>query len=112
MTSLVRWRDLQKLADYACREFDLRPKRIEPMTDPRDTRLGWCDSNGVIKLRVHVHGQPNKALRWSTIVTTLSHELAHTDEDGWRHGESHRELDDLIREAWRKNKRTAKLLKG
>lgn len=109
---LTRWRDLQVLADIACRDYELRPRRIEPMTDQRCKSFGHCDANGVIKIRVHVFGKPHRPLKWATIVDTLAHELAHTDETGWRHGEEHRELSEVIMDCWKKDKRAKKLLKG
>jgi predicted metal-dependent hydrolase len=110
--TLARWPDLQRLANFACREFDLRPKRIEPIVDLRDRAFGRTDANGVVRIRVHVIGQPTRMLRWATIVDTLAHELAHTDEAGWRHGNEHRELSDLILEAWRKHKAMSRIVRG
>lgn len=108
---LTRWCDLQVLANIACSEFELRPRRIEPIINPRDKAFGRCDTNGVVRIRVHVKGRPSRLLTWGTIVDTLAHELAHTDETGWRHGNEHRELADLVMECWRKDKKAKRLLR-
>ncbi len=83
MADHTRWRDLQRLADYACRRFRLKKVSIKPITHPKARHMGLCGADGVIELRVHRLGRPNKPLKWRTLVRTLAHELAHLVDREW-----------------------------
>ncbi len=65
-------------ADRICEHFGLEYASIEPERANVKRRYGICYSDGSIKIRLrHVHtGQP---LKYSSLVSTLCHELAHLE---------------------------------
>ena len=67
---------LRNDANRICSRFSLRYASIEPERANVKRRYGICYSDGSIKIRLrHVHtGEP---LKYSSLVNTLCHELAH-----------------------------------
>jgi hypothetical protein len=56
--------------------FRLRYKSIEAERANVKNRYGVCDSDGVIKIRLR-HVSTGRPLKYSSLVNTLCHELAH-----------------------------------
>ena len=82
-------------ADQICQEFDLRYTALEPERANVKRRYGICYADGTIKIRLrHVHtGRP---LKYSSLVSTLCHELAHL-----RHFDHSPRFQDFYREILR-----------
>ncbi len=106
MVDLTYWRDLQKLAEYACTRFGVGRLELLPTTNPRTRCMGSFDDKGVIELRVHRQYHTNTPLKWRTLVDTLAHELAHAvlcrqGVKSWHHHRRrHRETKRAILEFW------------
>jgi predicted metal-dependent hydrolase len=64
--------DAQKLAGA----FALRYRAIEPERPHVRRRLGVCYSDGTIRIRLF-HARTGRPLKYSSLVDTLCHELAH-----------------------------------
>jgi hypothetical protein len=84
-TSLMR-RLNRDAADIA-RHFGLRYRSIEAERANVTSRYGICYDDGVIKIRLR-HAVSGKPLRYSSLVNTLCHELAHLRH--FNHGERFR----------------------
>jgi predicted metal-dependent hydrolase len=56
--------------------FGLRFRAIEPERPHVRRRLGVCYADGTIRLRLH-HARTGQPLKYSSLVDTLCHELAH-----------------------------------
>ena len=69
-------RSLRRDADRICRRFGLRCTALDPERANVKSRYGICYDDGSIKIRLrHVYtGEP---LKYSSLVNTLCHELAH-----------------------------------
>jgi len=65
-------RDAQRIA----RHFGLRYASIEAERSSVTSRYGICYSDGVIKIRLR-HATTGRPLKYSSLVSTLCHELAH-----------------------------------
>jgi len=65
-------RDAQQIA----RRFGLTYQSIEPERANVKSRYGICYDDGVIKIRLR-HAVTGRPLRYSSLVSTLCHELAH-----------------------------------
>jgi hypothetical protein len=65
-------RDAQQIAW----RFDLSYRSIEPERANVKSRYGICYEDGVIKIRLR-HAVTGRPLRYSSLVSTLCHELAH-----------------------------------
>lgn len=67
---------LRRDADILSKRFALRYASIEPERANVKNRYGICDSDGHIRIRLH-HASTGKPLKYSSMVNTLCHELAH-----------------------------------
>ena len=65
-------RDARRIAE----RFDLRYRSIEAERAGVKNRYGVCFSDGLIKIRLR-HATTGRALKYSSLVNTLCHELAH-----------------------------------
>jgi predicted metal-dependent hydrolase len=65
-------RDARRLA----RTFELRYRAIEPERPHVRRRLGVCYADGTIRIRL-LHATTRRPLKYSSLVDTLCHELAH-----------------------------------
>ena len=63
-------------ADRICAEFGLRYQAIEAERANVKSRYGICYSDGTIRVRLN-HATTRKPLKYSSLVNTLCHELAH-----------------------------------
>jgi hypothetical protein len=70
MTRLTR--DAQRI----CTRFRLRYRALEPERANVKRRYGVCFSDGTIRIRL-IHVTTKKPLKYSSLVNTLCHELAH-----------------------------------
>lgn len=109
MASATLWTDVVRLGWKAARRFRLTRRRIvfEPiMPRPGLAADGGCYRRGPegsslphIYLRIHRVNRPRQALRRSTVMAALAHELAHMryDVHGAEHGELTREIATWLR---------------
>jgi hypothetical protein len=67
---------LNRDAEQIARRFDLRYQSIEAERANVKRRYGICYEDGVIKIRLR-HAVTRRPLRYSSLVSTLCHELAH-----------------------------------
>jgi predicted metal-dependent hydrolase len=67
---------LERDARVLVRVFGLRYRAIEPERPHVRRRLGVCYSDGTIRIRLF-HARTGAPLRYSSLVDTLCHELAH-----------------------------------
>jgi hypothetical protein len=67
---------LTRDADRICVRFGLRYKEIAAERANVKSRYGVCYSDGTIKIRLR-HATTGDALKYSSLVSTLCHELAH-----------------------------------
>jgi len=67
---------LRKDADTIAGAFGLRFLEILPARSDARSFYGLCDSEGRIRIRIN-HVKTGQALRYSSLVNTLCHELAH-----------------------------------
>jgi hypothetical protein len=63
-------------ADRICAAFDLCYRTLEPERANVKRRYGICYSDGTIKVRLR-HVATGEPLKYSSLVNTLCHELAH-----------------------------------
>ena len=63
-------------ADRICAEFGLRYQVIEAERANVKSRYGICYSDGTIRVRLN-HATTRQPLKYSSLVNTLCHELAH-----------------------------------
>lgn len=75
---------LNRDAAYLARRFRLRYKALEAERANVTSRYGVCYSDGVIKIRLR-HARTRRQLKYSSLVNTLCHELAHLRH--FNHGE-------------------------
>jgi hypothetical protein len=67
---------LTRDADRICVRFGLRYSALEPERANVKRRYGICYSDGTIKIRLR-HVSTGRPLKYSSLVNTLCHELAH-----------------------------------
>ena len=67
---------LRRDADRICIRFGLRYRSIEPERANVKRRYGICYDDGSIKIRLR-HASTGEPLKYSSLVNTLCHELAH-----------------------------------
>jgi predicted metal-dependent hydrolase len=67
---------LNRDAARIARHFGLSYESIEPERANVKSRYGICYSDGVIKIRLR-HATTGRPLKYSSLVATLCHELAH-----------------------------------
>lgn len=67
---------LRRDATHIARHFGLRFRSIEPERANVKRRYGICYSDGSIRIRLR-HATTGEPLRYSSLVDTLCHELAH-----------------------------------
>ena len=72
--SLIR--QLEADAERIARHFGLRYRAIEAERANVTSRYGVCYSDGTIRIRLN-HATSGRALKYSSLVATLCHELAH-----------------------------------
>ncbi|MEE9606548.1 MAG: Wss1p-related putative metallopeptidase [Myxococcota bacterium] len=75
---------LTRDAECLAQRFDLRFKSIGPERANVVNRYGVCYSDGAIKIRLR-HAVSGRPLKYSSLVNTLCHELAHLRH--FHHGE-------------------------
>ena len=80
---------------FLARRFNLQYKSIEAERANVKNRYGVCDSDGVIKIRLR-HAVTGRPLKYSSLVSTLCHELAHLRH--FNHGERFRAFYQRILE--------------
>ncbi len=69
-------RRLRSDADRICHRFGLRYRSLEPERANVKRRYGICYDDGSIKIRLR-HVATGEPLKYSSLVNTLCHELAH-----------------------------------
>lgn len=67
---------LERDALKICAEFGLRYRSLEPERANVKRRYGICYDDGTIKIRLR-HATTGEALKYSSLINTLCHELAH-----------------------------------
>jgi predicted metal-dependent hydrolase len=67
---------LERDASRIARVFGLRYRTIEPERPQVKRRLGVCYRDGTIRIRLK-HATTGRPLKYSSLVDTLCHELAH-----------------------------------
>lgn len=67
---------LERDAAHIARAFGLRYRSIAPERPQVKRRLGVCYRDGSIRIRL-THATTGRALKYSSLVDTLCHELAH-----------------------------------
>jgi len=67
---------LNRDAERIAQRFELRYRAIEAERVGVNGHYGICYSDGLIRIRV-VHARTGRALKYSSLVNTLCHELAH-----------------------------------
>ena len=68
--------ELERDAARIARVFGLRYRVIEPERPQVKRRLGVCYRDGTIRIRL-LHAATGRPLKYSSLVDTLCHELAH-----------------------------------
>jgi predicted metal-dependent hydrolase len=68
--------ELERDAARLARAFSLRYRAIEPERPQVKRRLGVCYRDGTIRIRLF-HATSGRPLKYSSLVDTLCHELAH-----------------------------------
>ncbi len=68
--------ELERDAARIARSFGLRYRVIEPERPQVKRRLGVCYRDGTIRIRL-LHAATGRPLKYSSLVDTLCHELAH-----------------------------------
>jgi predicted metal-dependent hydrolase len=86
-TKLSLMKRLNRDAKRIAARFDLRYRSIEAERANVTSRYGICYEDGVIKIRLR-HAVTGEPLRYSSLVNTLCHELAHLRH--FNHGERFR----------------------
>jgi len=69
-------RSLRRDADRICQRFALRYRSLDPERANVKSRYGICYDDGSIKIRLR-HASTGEPLKYSSLVNTLCHELAH-----------------------------------
>jgi len=67
---------LERDAQRICQRFRLRYRALEAERANVKSRYGVCFSDGTIRIRLR-HATTGKPLKYSSLVNTLCHELAH-----------------------------------
>jgi predicted metal-dependent hydrolase len=67
---------LERDARHIAGRFELRYRALEPERRGVTSRYGLCTSDGLIKIRLR-HASTGRPLKYSSLVNTLCHELAH-----------------------------------
>ncbi len=67
---------LSRDAERIARHFDLRYRAISPERPNVKRRYGVCYADGRIAVRLN-HAKTGKALKYSSLINTVCHELAH-----------------------------------
>ena len=67
---------LNRAAERIAQRFELRYRAIEAERTGVNGHYGVCYSDGLIRIRL-VHASTGKPLKYSSLVNTLCHELAH-----------------------------------
>lgn len=67
---------LERDAQRICARFELRYRILEPERANVKSRYGVCFSDGTIRIRLR-HVTTGRPLKYSSLVSTLCHELAH-----------------------------------
>lgn len=75
---------LRSDARHIAARFGLRYRAIEPERASVSSRYGVCFSDGEIRIRLR-HARTGRPLKYSSLVNTLCHELAHLKH--FHHGE-------------------------
>jgi predicted metal-dependent hydrolase len=75
---------LNRDAELLAARFQLRYRSLEPERPNVKRRYGVCDSEGHIRIRLR-HAVSGRPLKYSSLVNTLCHELAHLRH--FNHGE-------------------------
>lgn len=78
---------LREDADRICARFGLRYTALEAERANVKRRYGICYSDGTIKIRLR-HAASGQPLKYSSLISTLCHELAHLKH--FNHGPSFR----------------------
>lgn len=76
-------RSLRRDADRICQRFALRYRSLDPERANVKSRYGICYDDGSIKIRLR-HVSTGEPLKYSSLVNTLCHELAHLEH--FNHG--------------------------
>jgi hypothetical protein len=67
---------LNRDAERIAQRFELRYRAVEAERKGVNGHYGICYSDGLIRIRL-VHARTGRALKYSSLVNTLCHELAH-----------------------------------
>jgi len=67
---------LNRDAEHIAQRFELRYRAIEAERAGVNAHYGICYSDGLIRIRL-AHARTGRALKYSSLVNTLCHELAH-----------------------------------
>ena len=94
---------LTRDADRICARFGLRYRSLEAERANVKNRYGVCYSDGTIKVRLR-HLRTGKSLKYSSLVDTLCHELAHLRH--FNHGPRFRVFYGQLL-AWARRERTS-----
>ena len=90
---------LERDALHLCGRFGLRYRVLEAERANVKRRYGVCFSDGTIRIRLR-HAATGRALKYSSIVNTLCHELAHLQH--FNHGQQFQALYARILECARR----------
>jgi hypothetical protein len=86
---------LERDARRICARFGLRYRALEAERANVKRRYGICYSDGTIKIRLR-HANTGRPLKYSSLVNTLCHELAHLRH--FNHGEVFQQFYDRLLE--------------
>ncbi len=86
---------LNRDAAVIAERFGLRYRVIEPEQPRVKRRYGVCFSDGTIRIRL-AHAKTGEPLRYSSLVATLCHELAHLRH--FNHGPRFRTFNQMLLE--------------
>jgi hypothetical protein len=91
---------LERDAQHLCLRFGLRYRVLEAERPNVKRRYGVCFSDGTIRIRLR-HAKTGRALKYSSLVNTLCHELAHLQH--FNHGPRFQALYARILECARRD---------
>ncbi|MCP3983322.1 MAG: M48 family metallopeptidase [bacterium] len=91
---------LNRDAVFIAKHFELRYRAIEAERANVKSRYGSCYSDGTIKIRLR-HAKTGKPLKYSSLVATLCHELAHLRH--FNHGLRFRDFNQTVLEFARRH---------
>ncbi len=86
-------RRLVRDARLLCTPFALRYRKLEAERSGVTSRYGVCFSDGTIKIRLY-HATTGRPLKYSSLIDTLCHELAHLRH--FNHGPGFQELYERL----------------